>query len=493
MNKIHIIILLFLSSCFSCKENTSPPEKVMEEITPSETGGFYNEKEMLAQSVGTQAYLFGVPLMTNMYFRNRMLKMIEISKAKENQLKFNAAADDGLHFNELIHTLNLTNHEMLTAASPNTDTRYSIILFNLEHGAQVLSVPPIKDRYFSINITDAYLGVHPYICSRNGDVNGGNYLFTGPGWEGEVPGGMKEINMPQNNFMVLLRIYVKDPATDMENVTTIQNQFALQFLDKFQGKVTEETLHPINKVKMTKGVEYFKQMVDFMRENPPEGDQEFIWNLMTQVGVDKATKTFDIESLQDPIKSGLEKGFEAGKKILDWQMTRRPEITKTGWYYSLSMGVDNDDYFHRAEWAVKGLLVNRPKEAFYFNAYSDSNGETLHGSNEYVIHIPADKMPPAKAFWSITSYNMERNYVPNEHYHYGVGLRNKGMKYNENGSLTFVLQNEMPEAGLWNWIPTPKDEPFRLNFRFYNPEEVMFDKEKVSDYLPPVEKVKLKN
>jgi len=101
-------------------------------------------------------------------------------------------------------------------------------------------------------------------------------------------------------------------------------------------------------------------------------------------------------------------------------------------------------------------------------------------------------MPPVNAFWSITSYTYkERNFIPNKDFHYGVGMRDKNMKYNDDGSLTFKVQSEEPAEGLGNWIPTTESGRFRLNFRFYGPKDVMFDKDKVSDYLPPLEEVKL--
>jgi len=487
-NSLLILVVVLVFSCETPAPQSSPPETTIE--VPNKAVSFDQEKEILAESVGQQGYLFGVPIMTMMYFRNRMHQMIGLSKKKKEEVKFSAAADDGLHFNELIHVLNLTNHKMLTAASPNTDTRYSIVFFNLIHGPQVLVVPPIKDRYWSMNITDAYLANQPYICSRLGDVNGGTYFLTGPDWKGEVPQGMIHRPNPQNNFFGLLRIYVKDPETDNPNVTEIQNQFSLQSIEKYTGLIDQETLHPVAKVPMNNGIDWFAQMIQFMRENPPVGEQNFIWNLFRQVGIKKDVP-LDLAHIEKPFIRGIEKGMEKAQKVVQWRIENRANMTDTGWFYSDSLGEERNNYLERAEWAVQGLICNSPAEAMYFNIYHDLEGKPLEGSKEYEIHIPADKLPPVDAFWSITSYTYERNFIPNDDLHYGVGMRNKQMKYNKDGSLTFKVQNSEPKEGRWNWIPTTQSGRFRLNFRFYNPKEVMFDKTKVSDYLPPLVEKKL--
>ena len=57
----------------------------------------------------------------------------------------------------------------------------------------VLTVPPIeKDRYFSIQLIDAYTFNFDYIGSRTTGNDGGSFLVAGPGWKGETPKGIDE-------------------------------------------------------------------------------------------------------------------------------------------------------------------------------------------------------------------------------------------------------------------------------------------------------------
>ena len=57
----------------------------------------------------------------------------------------------------------------------------------------VLTVPAIeKDRYFSIQLIDAYTHNFDYIGSRATGNDGGSFLIAGPGWKGETPQGREE-------------------------------------------------------------------------------------------------------------------------------------------------------------------------------------------------------------------------------------------------------------------------------------------------------------
>ena len=482
------VFIIFLNACQQKEQTQTIPLEPTPPQSNQSNKSFDAEQKALAESVGTQAYLFGASIMTQYYFRNRMMKMIKNGGTR----MFNESVEDGLHFNEIIHTKHLTTHQMKIGGTPNVDTRYSIIFFNLEKGAQVLHVPAIKNRYYSINITDAYLGNRPYICSRLGDTNGGKYIFTGPDWEGTIPSGVKEIKMPQNNFLVVVRIYVQNRTTDNDKVTEIQNKFSLESVDKYTGKTSQDKLMAVEPIKMTEGLEYFQQMAKLMQANPPEGHQAFIWNLFEQVGISR-DKPFDVENVNPNFKEGLLSGLEKGKSIIKWRGAERGTKTNSGWYYSLGMGEDHDNYMFRSEWAVQGLTVGSAKEALFFNIFKDSNGETLDGQKQYTITLTKDQMPPVNAFWSITSYNSNFDLVQNSDYHYGVSVRNKDMKYNDDGSITFYVQHEMPKTGKSNWIPTPKEGSFKMNFRFYNPKEILFTEEGANKYLPPVKPNLLKD
>ena len=96
--------------------------------------------------------------------------------------------------------------------------------------------------------------------------------------------------------------------------------------------------------------------------------------------------------------------------------------------------------------------------------------------------------PPAKAFWSVTMYDLTTNLVDNPLDRYSIGDRTPDLKRNEDGSLTIYIQSDYPgESRESNWLPAP-DGPFRMAMRIYLPEEEVLD----GRWNPPALKVKPK-
>ena len=357
-----------------------------------------------------------------------------------------------------------STHDMRIGGTQNVDTRYSGVFMDLSDGPQFLIVPPIKDRFFSINSTDAYLGNKPFISSKTGDTNGLTLAYTGPDWEGELPAGVREMKMPQNEAIVVLRILVKN-KDDNAAVTEVQNGFKLMSLKDGQLVPTTRGKDlPI--LPDLKGLDYFDHMIKAMNAMPPSGDQAQIWHMLSQVGV-KQGEPFSSKDLDPATQKGLAQGIEDGRKIIAWRAKERGFETKNGYRTAYGLGDDTDDYMYRTEWAYQGATSMSDTEALLFNIFTDGDGEVLDGSHTYTLTIGADHMPPVNAFWSITSYDTNRfNLIPNEHYHYSVGDRTPSLKYNADGSLTIVLQSKPPESGLGNWIPTPESGAFKLLWRF---------------------------
>src|SRR4029079_7437060 len=87
--------------------------------------------------------------------------------------------------------------------TPNSDTPYSMIGMDLRTEPVVLTVPAIeKDRYFSIQLIDAYTFNFDYIGSRATGNDGGSFLVAGPGWKGETPKGVRKVIRSETDFVL---------------------------------------------------------------------------------------------------------------------------------------------------------------------------------------------------------------------------------------------------------------------------------------------------
>ena len=100
----------------------------------------------------------------------------------------------------------------------------------------VLTVPPIaKDRYYSIQLIDAYTFNFAYIGSRATGNDGGSFLIAGPDWKGEAPKGVKEVIRSETELVLATyRTQLFNPG-DLDNVKKVQAGYKAQTLSAFLG------------------------------------------------------------------------------------------------------------------------------------------------------------------------------------------------------------------------------------------------------------------
>jgi hypothetical protein len=98
-------------------------------------------------------------------------------------------------------------------AGMNRDTLITIGWLDLSKGPLVLHVPAMAGRYYSVQFTDPSKNTNfAYVGKRTTGTGAGDFLITGPGWEGAVPQGMAQISSPNNSVLVLGRVFVKSDS-----------------------------------------------------------------------------------------------------------------------------------------------------------------------------------------------------------------------------------------------------------------------------------------
>jgi hypothetical protein len=116
----------------------------------------------------------------------------------------------------------------------NRDTLVTAGWLDLRKGPQILHVPDMAGRYYSVQFTDPSNNTNfAYVGKRTTGTQAGDYLITGPGWKGQVPGGMKQISSPNNSVFVLGRTLVKSDS-DLPAVYALAKQIQLTPLGGWQ-------------------------------------------------------------------------------------------------------------------------------------------------------------------------------------------------------------------------------------------------------------------
>ena len=360
--------------------------------------------------------------------------------------------------------------------TPSNDTPYSWAWLDLRTEPWVVSVPAI-DRYYVLQWFDLYTHNFAYLGSRATGSGAGNYLFVGPGWNGDVPKGITKVIRAETDFIgTLTRTSWTGPA-ETEVLKAIQAQYRLMPLSEFAGAKPPPpapTLAFPAWDEARAASPDFITYLNFMLQFCPMPDAEnTMRERFAKIGIG-AGRAFDAATLDPETKAALVAGIADGKKRID----ERIAATKSSADIFGTREFLGDDFaMKRAVAAAMGIYGNSKEEAYYTPYVADADGQTLDGTKRYVIHFGKEQVPPVKFFWSMTMYNLpQRLLVANPINRYAIGSRTTGFKLNADGSADIYLQSASPGKDKEsNWLPTPDKGPYYMVLRMYGPEGTLAD------------------
>ncbi len=98
----------------------------------------------------------------------------------------------------------------LKTTGVNHDTLLTVGWLDLRKGPQILHVPDMAGRYYSVQLNDPSKNANfAYVGKRTTGTDAGDYLIAGPGWKGAAPEGMPRICSPNNSVLVIGRVLVE--------------------------------------------------------------------------------------------------------------------------------------------------------------------------------------------------------------------------------------------------------------------------------------------
>ena len=146
-----------------------------------------------------------------------------------------------------------------------------------------------------------------------------------------------------------------------------------------------------------------------------------------------------------------------------------------GWNRSTNNARFGHDYYNRTGTAKSNMFDNKPNETQYIYTDDDSEGALLDGNQSYEVTFASGQEPPVSGFWSMTLYNNEHFFHPNNLKRYSLATKNKNLKKGTDGSLTLYVGAKSPGADKEsNWLPAPNGH-FSLYIRAYWGEQGILD------------------
>src|SRR5438552_17393824 len=254
-----------------------------------------------ARAIVKEAYIYGFPLVDN--YRIQYGYFVDTKnpefKAPWNQLK------------NIPRVYTPANTAIQT---PNSDTPYSFVGMDLRAEPMVLTVPPVeRERYFSVQLIDAYTFNFDYIGSRTTGNNGGSYLVAGPNWKGETPKGVKKVFRSETEFVfAVYRTQLFNPG-DLDNVKKVQAGYKAQTLSAFLGTAAPKAapvidfIKPLTTAEQKTSPQFFNILNFILQFCPTDPSEVELMARFAKIGVG-AGKTFDASTLSPEMKKAIEEG-----------------------------------------------------------------------------------------------------------------------------------------------------------------------------------------
>jgi len=112
-------------------------------------------------------------------------------------------------------------------ATGTDDVLYVGGWLDLRKGPQVLHVPEMAGRYYSVQFTDPSNSANfAYVGKRTTGTTAGDYVLSGPGWKGTVANGVPQISSPNNSVLVVGRVFVENDS-DLPTAYALAKQIQL--------------------------------------------------------------------------------------------------------------------------------------------------------------------------------------------------------------------------------------------------------------------------
>ena len=447
---------------------------------PARAKGKLTSRE--AADIGTDAYIFGYPLLTMDLTRRVMTNVPHPEGMRAPMGQF-----------ARIRTFpTASNHDVTV---PNTDTLFTLVWLDVGNEPWVISIPDAHNRYYLFPMLDGWTTVFQAPGKRTTGTGPQKYAITGPGWKGQLPPGVKEYKSPTSIVWVLGRIYCDGTTDDYAAVHAMQDACSAVPLSSYDKPYTPPPGQVDPSVDMETPVRrqvnnldiaaYFNRLALLMKDNPPAPADAPLLKKMARLGIVPG-QPFNINQLDPAVIQALQGVPKlAAARVLAWYKdgAKAGDVTsQNGWVSNLKTGTYGTDYLQRALVATIGLGASRSQDTSYAISTTDASGQPYSGNFRYVLHFTPEQAVNPDGFWSLTMYDADYFFVENPLERYSLSARNN-LKSNPDGSLDIYIQRHPPAPDLEpNWLPAAEGK-FSLMLRFYWPSQSLLDD---SWKLPPV-------
>jgi hypothetical protein len=442
-----------------------------------ETGAISFTPEQLAErtlhSRAVEAVIWGMP-------------------AVNAQLMFDAVKQAGSDFNQIVYWSRPLTWKNQTL-TPNPNTIYVFPFYNTKDvGPMVLEIPPAdKEDSITGSVDDGWQTALQDVGPAGVDKGkGGKYLILPPDYKEKVPDGY--IALPSNTYtgFAILRSNLKSES-DADVAKAVAYGKSVKFYPLSAAATPPETkfvdaFDALFDSTIPYDVRFFEALDRFVQREPWLDRDRVMIDFLKTIGIEKG-KPFKPD---EKTKQVLNDAVREAHAWLDYHyelMLATPYDEGSRWALpTLPVVLEGlmTDFANPNAYPVDGRGVTysyayfSPKHLgkgqFYLMNIVDKDGKPFDGGSSYRLNVPANA--PVKLYWSATVYDRATHAFIREMPKLACSSLTPGLTKNADGSVDVYFGPKAPAGKESNWVPTKSGGGFEVMFRFYGPEEPLFDK-----------------
>ena len=385
-------------------------------------------------------------------------------------------------WNTCLADTQLKDHTMREIARPNNDTLYIVCMLDLRKDPVILEMPAFDSKYVSLMVTSYDHYVNVPMTTRKGDFRKPEkilfYTARTEGYKGGPVKGVDRIFEASGDFIsAIFRVmpHSNEPARFKRIVKQMQS-VKLVTLSEYRGgkakPIDDITFPSVGKTDAdvfgTNLLEVMQFVFNHTTFDPNNKIDQDVLAAYKPLGIEPG-KRYDPATVK-PIDGERFRNMAKQVAAKNLAIMGQPEVAaKIKPYWFEPKGETNLDTLVAT--SVIGPIGLPAAEAEY-PAIQTTDGKKFNAMHDYVILMTKEQLPPAKAFWSVTLYDLQNGFfIPNDRKKYSVG-DNAGMKLNEDGGIEIYVAAKKPDGvPEENWLPiNRKDEDLSLNLRIYVPD-----------------------
>jgi hypothetical protein len=394
-------------------------------------------------------------------------------------------------WNQIVYWSQLLDWKNQTL-TPNPDAIYFMPFFNtVQTGPMVLEIPAADGGSITGSVMDCWQTPLADVGPAGVDKGrGGTYLVLPPDYSGQAPDGYIPLASQTYQGYALLRSILTS-GSDADVVTAVDYGKRIRFYPLSAAASPPATTSVdaagvLVDATIPYDVRFFESLARMVESQPwLERDKAMIDPLRT-LGVEKG-KVFDPDATTRGI---MHDAAQEARQWLDLQYEASlspPFYTGGHWALPTAAGLmdgmqssfaDPNRYPTDGRGTAYAMAFFCPKQmglgSYYLMATKDADGRPLDGGRTYRLTVPPNV--PVTQYWSATVYDRATHGLVRDVPRASRSSQSRGLQVDVNRSVDIYFGPAAPPAKESNWVPTRPRGEFEVLFRFYGPEQSLFEK-----------------